>query len=1225
MISIFDTTVCDNNLGNQIIMDSVNKYLHQIFPSDFFIKLPYLDNIGDEAIKYIRESKYIFLGGTNALSSEMENYKQIGIDHNNYNQIKNIILTGVGWWQYQGAISDCTREILNNCLHTNLYHSVRDSYTKNKLSTIGINNVLVTGCPTLWQLTEKHCQQIKKDKSENVLLTFTNYSQDKSDLELLNILKSSYKNIFVWIQGPEDLEYARNFGTKLNILPPNLESLDKLLCSDIDLDYIGTRCHAGIRAMQFMRRSIIIGVDNRAIEMQKDFNLPVVLRTDLSTLPEIINSKFETRLNLPFDKIRQWIGQFQKNNNNLITDELFNNGTKKHSSLKPLSKVFGFDRGKPIDRYYIEKFLNENRHLIQGRVLEIADNSYTKQYGSAVTQSDVLNAVPSPKATIIGDLITGENIPEDAYDCIILTQTLHVVYNIRAAIQNAVKALKPNGVLLLTAPGISQISRYDMDRWGDYWRFTDKSLKMLLAETMPQEAIYIKSYGNVAVAKAFLDGQALHELSKDVLDYNDNDYQVLLTARVLKSGSEISIRNTPQTDKILTLSRDRSLAADFWSKVDCSESDKNFYCFSPIRTRSSKLIFDEFDASKTDWCEYWTVQKYLKDQIPFEKCISVCCGTGQIERTLAKLNVAKKIIGIDIAQGAIEKAKQRARDENLNNIEYYVSDLNTESLKEDEYDIIWANGALHHIENLDSVIPMLYKSLKRGGFLISNEYVGPKYQQIPQRQQEIINAVKHIMPPELRLKSQIEKYDTFGQIWKHTPMKYFLETDPSECINSNNIIPLLRKYFEDVEVKYFDGSILFYLLDSTFYDNFDIKNQNHRRLLEMLFNIEDTLIETGEIARDNAHIICNKKSKASLIQWENSDNCILNQSYISKANSFETPLILLYHRVADDPIDSQLLTVSPENFEAHLKELAENYRVLPLHQLLEEACKNQLEPNTLAITFDDGYLDNLNNAVPLLEKYGLHATIFVVSGMVGSQSEFWWDALERIFLTGHPLPSLLNIQDSQGILEWDLTTAQNRLKAYDELCEMLRALPSAKIDEIVNQLLNWAGLTRIGRSTHQIVDAQQLKLLASSASIEIGSHSITHTRLSSLSPQEQQYEIAKSKQQIESIIEKPVRLFSYPYGSLEDITKETGRILAGTGYDAGIANVQGSLVSPVDMYAVPRRLVRNWSGPTFAQWLKDGNKTNLEAQTLSDRVQRIISSSFLPWSKQKQNSQIASL
>ena len=130
LISIFDTSICDNNLGNQIIMETVNKYLREIFPNAFFIKLPYLDTVGIEAVKYINQSNYIFLGGTNALSSEMEKYKQIGIDHNNYLYIKHLLLMGVGWWQYQGSVSPYTEKILRHCLHSNLYHSVRDTYTK---------------------------------------------------------------------------------------------------------------------------------------------------------------------------------------------------------------------------------------------------------------------------------------------------------------------------------------------------------------------------------------------------------------------------------------------------------------------------------------------------------------------------------------------------------------------------------------------------------------------------------------------------------------------------------------------------------------------------------------------------------------------------------------------------------------------------------------------------------------------------------------------------------------------------------------------------------------------------------------------------------------------------------------------------------------------------------------------------------------------------------------
>lgn len=202
--------------------------------------------------------------------------------------------------------------------------------------------------------------------------------------------------------------------------------------------------------------------------------------------------------------------------------------------LQPISRIFGFDRGIPIDRYYIERFLKENSQFITGCVLEVGDNTYTSDFGSNVYKSEVLNAVPASGATIIGDLATGTNIPKNAFDCIILTQTLLVIYEVKLAIKHAINALKPGGVLLITVPGISQISRYDMDRWGDYWRFTDKSLRKLLTEHVKEECVEVGIHGNIAVAKAFLDGLALHEISQEVLDYVDEDYQVILTAKVVK-------------------------------------------------------------------------------------------------------------------------------------------------------------------------------------------------------------------------------------------------------------------------------------------------------------------------------------------------------------------------------------------------------------------------------------------------------------------------------------------------------------------------------------------------------------------------------------------------------------------------------------------------------------------------------------------------------------------
>lgn len=203
--------------------------------------------------------------------------------------------------------------------------------------------------------------------------------------------------------------------------------------------------------------------------------------------------------------------------------------------LEPFSRDWGFDRGLPVDRYYIEQFLLTNNMDIQGHVLEIMDDTYTRQFGGdRVSQSDVLGMESTPQTTIIGDITSAEHIPADSFDCIILTQTLHLIYDIRAALMTVYRILKPGGVLLLTLPGISQISRYDMDRWGDYWRFTTRSAQRLLEEVFPPNAVQTTSHGNILAATAFLFGLAAHELRLNELEVCDPDYQVLITVRAVK-------------------------------------------------------------------------------------------------------------------------------------------------------------------------------------------------------------------------------------------------------------------------------------------------------------------------------------------------------------------------------------------------------------------------------------------------------------------------------------------------------------------------------------------------------------------------------------------------------------------------------------------------------------------------------------------------------------------
>jgi len=310
LISIMDTTIADNNLGNEIIMESVCHYLRKIFPNGFFIKLPYLDELGPASINYITQSKFVFFGGGNCLTSDMKKYKQMGIDKRIAREIRDIILMGVGWWQYQEEPTRYTRKVLNNIMHHEYFHSVRDNYTAEKLKSIGFNNVLVTGCPSMWRLNQELCSQIPTNKSDNVLLTFTDYNQSSYDLQILKILEKQYKRIVLWPQGLEDFRYTRQISSSIEVIAPSLEALDNVLRSTLDIDYVGTRLHAGIRALQFKRRTIILSIDNRASEKAKDFNLPSLPRENVERLEAIIEKPLITSINLPEENINKWLSQF---------------------------------------------------------------------------------------------------------------------------------------------------------------------------------------------------------------------------------------------------------------------------------------------------------------------------------------------------------------------------------------------------------------------------------------------------------------------------------------------------------------------------------------------------------------------------------------------------------------------------------------------------------------------------------------------------------------------------------------------------------------------------------------------------------------------------------------------------------------------------------------------------------------------------------------------------
>jgi SAM-dependent methyltransferase len=209
--------------------------------------------------------------------------------------------------------------------------------------------------------------------------------------------------------------------------------------------------------------------------------------------------------------------------------------------LSPVSATFGFERGQPVDRYYIENFLARHTEDIRGRVLEIRGDDYTRRFGGQrVEVSDVLDvAEDNRRATIHADLTQADHVPSDSFDCIILTQTLHFIYDVRSAASTLYRLLKPGGVLLATFPGISKTGCRECGKHGEYysWMFTKLSTQRLFDETFPAADMRIEAHGNVLAAVSFLHGLAAEELRKEELDHNDPDYEVLITLRAVKPGA----------------------------------------------------------------------------------------------------------------------------------------------------------------------------------------------------------------------------------------------------------------------------------------------------------------------------------------------------------------------------------------------------------------------------------------------------------------------------------------------------------------------------------------------------------------------------------------------------------------------------------------------------------------------------------------------------------------
>jgi len=197
---------------------------------------------------------------------------------------------------------------------------------------------------------------------------------------------------------------------------------------------------------------------------------------------------------------------------------------------QPVSQTYGWDRGTLIDRFFIERFLAEHQHDIRGVVVEVADRDYTTRYGRNVDRSEVLDIRPTnPNATIVTDLCDAQNVASTTFDCVLLTQTLQFIFDIRSAVAEVHRILRPGGVVLATFPGIQRVGRSHLN--SDYWRLTFASARALFEKDFGDDAVEVFAYGNLATSLAFLRGMALEEVPSRLYRVNDPFFATTLAVR----------------------------------------------------------------------------------------------------------------------------------------------------------------------------------------------------------------------------------------------------------------------------------------------------------------------------------------------------------------------------------------------------------------------------------------------------------------------------------------------------------------------------------------------------------------------------------------------------------------------------------------------------------------------------------------------------------------------
>lgn len=312
-IILLDTAMESDNCGDGIIMENCLRQLSECLDTTVLPHVPTHRYPTAEELEILRASGRKLLCGTNILSGHMRTYGlwKLRADVSPYRET---VLMGVGFDSEDRKFDSYSQKLLRTILSREGIHSVRDTFSERKLKSMGISNVLYTGCPTMWCLTSEHCASIPKAKASRVVCTLTDYCRDeRNDKAMLDILLENYGEVYLWLQGREDHQYVCQLGyeSRVKLIPSTLADYDAVL-ELADLDYVGTRLHAGIRAIARGHRSLIVSIDNRAECIGTDSGLPTIRREDIPiALKERLDAEFETKINMPWENIELWKGQFR--------------------------------------------------------------------------------------------------------------------------------------------------------------------------------------------------------------------------------------------------------------------------------------------------------------------------------------------------------------------------------------------------------------------------------------------------------------------------------------------------------------------------------------------------------------------------------------------------------------------------------------------------------------------------------------------------------------------------------------------------------------------------------------------------------------------------------------------------------------------------------------------------------------------------------------------------